>query len=108
MSRAVSPHEAAGPRLDKWLWAARFFKTRALARQAVETGKVRIAGERVKPGRVVRPGDEISIRIDDLSWTVRVAALSDRRGPAAEARRLYVEDDASREARERRIEERGR
>ncbi len=108
MSRSAVPPEPvpAGPRLDKWLWAARFFKTRALAHEAVEAGRVRLGGERVKPGRIVRPGDELSIQIGDLAWKVRVEAVSDRRGPAAEARRLYAEDDASREERARRIEAR--
>lgn len=108
MSRCVPPREPgkAAARLDKWLWAARFFKTRALAHAAVGAGRVRLNGERVKPGRVLKPGDELNIQVGDLAWQVRVEALSDRRGPVAEARRLYVEDDASREARERRIEER--
>ncbi|KAF0102344.1 MAG: ribosome-associated heat shock protein Hsp15 [bacterium] len=108
MSRCAPPREpgTAAARLDKWLWAARFFKTRALAHEAVEAGRVRLNGERVKPGRVIKPGDELSIQVGDLTWKLRVEALSERRGPAAEARRLYVEDEASREARERRIEER--
>ncbi len=106
-TRAVTAG-AGGARLDKWLWAARFFKTRGLAHQAVEAGRVRRNGERVKPGHAVKPGDELSIQVGDLAWQVRVQALSERRGPAAEARRLYVEDAASREARERRIEERKR
>jgi ribosome-associated heat shock protein Hsp15 len=86
-------------RIDKWLWAARFFKTRSLAAQAVEAGRVRVAGDRVKPARELKPGDEIEIRAGELVWQIRVRALSDRRGPAVEAARLYEESEASIERR---------
>lgn len=91
-------------RLDKWLWAARFFKTRTLARDAVEHGRVRVNAARVKPARALRPGDVVELRIGELTWLITVRVLSDRRGPAAQARMLYDEDTASREARERQIE----
>ncbi len=86
-------------RIDKWLWAARFFKTRGLARAAVEAGAVLVGGERVKPARELRPGDELSVRSADrdaaMLRVVRVVALSDRRGPAAEAQALYDETQES-------------
>lgn len=88
-------------RIDKWLWAARFFKTRALAQAAVEGGKVHVDGDRVKPARAVRIGDRIQIRIGPYQWMISVLGLSDRRGPAPEAQKLYTETDESREARSR-------
>jgi ribosome-associated heat shock protein Hsp15 len=90
---------ASRPRLDKWLWAARFFKTRSLAHEAIEGGRVRLGGERVKPSREVRPGDVLTLRINDLEWVVAVLKLSERRGPASEARELYAETEASLAAR---------
>jgi len=86
-------------RIDKWLWAARFFKTRSAAQQAVEGGRVKVGGERVKPAKALQVGDELSIRIGAYEWLVRVAKLADKRGPAAVARTLYAEDAASRERR---------
>jgi ribosome-associated heat shock protein Hsp15 len=83
-------------RIDKWLWAARFFKTRSLAQQAVEGGKVKLNGERTKPAKEVRTGDQLAIHIGAYEWRVGVVQLSDRRGPAAVARRLYEEDETSR------------
>ena len=71
-------------RLDKWLWAARFFKTRSLAQQAIAAGRVKLNDERVKRAHEVRVGDAIAVR----EWRVHVRALSDRRGPAEEARKL--------------------
>jgi ribosome-associated heat shock protein Hsp15 len=82
-------------RVDKWLWAARFFKTRSLAQQAIEAGKVKLAGERIKPAQALRAGDELSIRIGDYQWVIVVKALSERRGPAEQARKLYEETAAS-------------
>jgi ribosome-associated heat shock protein Hsp15 len=87
-------------RIDKWLWAARFFKTRSLAAQAVAGGRVQVNGERVKPARELRPGDEVVVHIGGLEWIVEVRELAARRGPAAEARRLYAEREDSRARRE--------
>jgi ribosome-associated heat shock protein Hsp15 len=78
-------------RIDKWLWAARFFKTRSLAAQAVDGGRVRLNGVRVKPAKEVQPGDELTVHIGELEWVIDVRALSARRGPAAAARQLYRE-----------------
>ena len=89
-------------RLDKWLWAARFFKTRSLAQQAVAGGRVQLNGERTKRAHEVRIGDSIDVRVGDWRWQVVVKALSERRGPAEEARRLYEETAESRAERERR------
>ena len=88
-------------RLDKWLWAARFFKTRALAAEAVEGGKIELNGARAKRSRPVAPGDELRIRLGPYEHHVVVRSLSNRRGPASEAAALYEESTASREARER-------
>lgn len=87
-------------RLDKWLWAARFFKTRSLAVDAIKKGQVRLGGERAKPGRGLRIGERLQVQKGELSFDVEVMALSDRRGPAREAQQLYRETDASRAARE--------
>ncbi|HEY2988638.1 MAG TPA: S4 domain-containing protein [Candidatus Binatia bacterium] len=91
---------AASVRLDKWLWAARFFKTRSLAADAVEGGKVHLNGNRTKRGHTVRMGDELKIRRGPYEWTVIVKSLSERRGPASEAQKLYEETDESKESRE--------
>ena len=93
-------------RLDKWLWAARFYKTRALAHEAIESGRVRLDGERVKPSREVRLGDVLTLHINDLEWVVSVRKLSERRGPASEARVLYAETGESLAARLQAIEQR--
>ena len=85
-------------RIDKWLWAARFFKTRSLAAKAVEGGRVRLNGEGAKPSRALRPGDELAIRVGELEWVVEVKALSRQRGPAAQAALLYAEREVSRAA----------
>ena len=90
-----------GLRIDKWLWAARFYKTRALATEAVLGGHVHLNGVRVKPAKDVRVGDELQIRIGTTEWVVGVVELSDKRGPAPVAQALYEETEASREARER-------
>ncbi|MCD9028353.1 RNA-binding S4 domain-containing protein [Luteimonas sp. BDR2-5] len=92
-------------RLDLWLWAARFFKTRALAKQAIETGKVDVDGQRAKPARAVRIGDALRIERGEERFEVVVQALSDTRGPATVARTLYLEPEASRIARETRTAE---
>jgi ribosome-associated heat shock protein Hsp15 len=91
-------------RLDKWLWAARFFKTRMLAQQAIEAGRVRLDNERIKPAHVVRVGQVYSIVRDGLTWTVEVRGLSDQRGPGAVAQALYREDEASIAERRRIVE----
>ena len=93
-------------RLDKWLWAARFYKTRSLAQQAIEAGRVRLAGERIKPAKEVNPGDRLGIRVGDTEWEVTLRALSERRGPATQARTLYEESEDSRRQREARRAER--
>jgi len=87
-------------RLDKWLWAARFFKTRSLAAEAVESGKVRVDSERAKPAKEVRIGASIHIRTKDFEIEVRVRGLSNQRRGAPEAVLLYEETDASRTLRE--------
>jgi len=91
-------------RLDKWLWAARFFKTRGLAQQAIESGRVTLNAQRVKCSHALKPSDAVVVRVGDYQWQVIVKALSERRGPAVEARKLYDETPESRAERERRIE----
>jgi ribosome-associated heat shock protein Hsp15 len=88
-------------RLDKWLWAARFFKTRSLAADAIEGGKVQVNGERAKRAKGVQPGDLVRVRQGPYEHEVEVRALSERRGPASEAAGLYEETAASRLAREK-------
>jgi ribosome-associated heat shock protein Hsp15 len=83
-------------RLDKWLWAARFFKTRQLAVEAINGGKVQVNGQRAKPGRSIRTGTRLSIHKDTLQWEIEVLGLSRQRRPATEAVLLYAEDEASR------------
>ena len=87
-------------RLDKWLWAARFFKTRAVAVQGIDGGRVQVNGERVKRARLVAPGDRVRIRQGPFEHLVTIRALSERRGPAKEAALLYEEDPVSKRARE--------
>lgn len=87
-------------RLDRWLWAARFFKTRSLAAQAVDGGKVHVNGDRAKRSKILHVGDEVRVRRGPLEFVVSVMALSEHRGPAKEAALLYRESDASRLARE--------
>lgn len=82
-------------RIDKWLWAARFFKTRSLATEAVAGGRVRVGGVRARPSKHVRPGDTIELRSGEVQWTVVVRALSDKRGPAHVAEKLYEETPES-------------
>jgi ribosome-associated heat shock protein Hsp15 len=92
-------------RIDKWLWAARFFKTRTLATHAVENGKVRIDGERVKPARGVKAGMLLDIDNGATRWEVQVTGLSEVRGSAAVAQTLYAETERSREKRQMLAEE---
>ena len=87
-------------RFDKWLWAARFYKTRSLAAQAIDAGQARLNGERVKPAHAVRAGDAVSLRREGAVREIAVTALSDRRGPATVAATLYRETEASVAARE--------
>jgi len=88
-------------RIDKWLWAARFFKTRGAATAAVLGGHVEVGGERVKPSKEVRVGDTVEVSRGQVRWTVVVGALADRRGPARVAATLYEETPESLAARER-------
>lgn len=96
----------AACRIDKWLWAARFFKTRSQAAQAVAGGKAQVNGERAKPARLVRPGDCLQIRKEPFTLLVTVLAISERRLSAPEAAKLYEESEASRLEREKIREER--
>jgi ribosome-associated heat shock protein Hsp15 len=88
-------------RLDKWLWAARFFKTRSLATEAVAGGKVDVNGERAKPAKSIKSGDEIRLRVGPYEHILIVRALGERRGPASVAQGLYDETAESRAERER-------
>jgi ribosome-associated heat shock protein Hsp15 len=90
-------------RIDKWLWAARFFKTRSLATTAIAGGKVHLNGERTKPGKILRVGDMLAISRGQLTYTIIVRALSEQRGPATLARELYEETEESIRERERMI-----
>jgi ribosome-associated heat shock protein Hsp15 len=85
-----------GVRIDKWLWAARFFKTRSLAQAAVENGRATLNGDRVKPSKDVKTDDRVDVRIGDSVREVTVTGLADKRGSAAEAARLYAESEQSR------------
>jgi ribosome-associated heat shock protein Hsp15 len=93
--------ETAGgrQRLDKWLWAARFFKTRSLAAAAVDGGRVKLAGQHVKPAREVKPGDQLEIVAGEQRFVVTVRGLNEQRRPAPEARLLYEEAPESQAAR---------
>ncbi len=88
-------------RIDKWLWAARFYKTRSLAQTAVTTGRVRLNGEKTKPARGLRRGDELSVTVSDVRRVIVVRDLSAKRGPATVAQGLYEETPESIEQRER-------
>jgi len=87
-------------RIDKWLWAARFFKTRALAADAVEAGRVQVNEVRIKPAKTITVGDALDIRLGQYRFEVEVQALSAKRGSAPEAQKLYRESEASRAQRE--------
>jgi ribosome-associated heat shock protein Hsp15 len=93
-------------RIDKWLWAARFFKTRGAATEAVIGGRVHVNDERVKPAKDVRAGDTVEVRVGELEWTVVVTGVAEKRGPASVAATLYEETADSRAKRERLIAER--
>lgn len=92
--------DSSNLRIDKWLWAARFFKTRSLAIDAIECGKVLLNEVRVKPAKTVAPGDLLAIRLGPYLFEVEVLALSDKRGPAPQAQKLYRETEAGRLKRE--------
>ncbi len=93
-------------RLDKWLWAARFFKTRPLAVEAINGGKIQVNGQRAKPSHSVRAGQQLTIHKDSLIWDIEVLALNRQRRPASEAALLYREEEASRERRAVAVQER--
>jgi ribosome-associated heat shock protein Hsp15 len=93
-------------RMDKWLWAARFFKTRAVAAKACDLGRIRSHGTEAKPARDVKVGDMLQIRNEGGDYEIEVLALSEMRGPAAVAQTLYRETDSSKEARAKAAAER--
>src|SRR5712664_3589102 len=100
MRQTVEDAPGAGRvRVDKWLWAARFFKTRSLAVEAIDGGKILVGGERVKPAKLLQPGDAVSVRLGPFEHVVIVRGISERRGPASVAATLYEETPASRGAR---------
>jgi ribosome-associated heat shock protein Hsp15 len=99
MTYKISTDSSARLRIDKWLWAARFFKTRSMASDAVEKGRVRIGGANVKPSKDVRVGDLVEIEIEHVLWQVNVLGICEVRGPAPIAQTLYAETDAGREKR---------
>jgi ribosome-associated heat shock protein Hsp15 len=93
--KGAGPSDAGAVRLDKWLWAARFFKTRSLATEGVNGGKVELNGTRPKPAKEVRVGDQLRVRVGPYIHAVTVRALSERRGPPAAAALLYEEEGES-------------
>jgi len=98
--RVYTPDMSSPIRIDKWLWAARFFRTRSLAREAISGGKVHLNGYRVKPGRALKPGDSLRIQRGEEEYIISVLELSARRGPASAAQALYQESEESRSRRE--------
>jgi len=103
MSRTQSMETANGQRLDKWLWAARFFKTRRLATEAITGGKVHLNGQRSKPGKEIRVGHQLSISKGVYSWDITISRLSKQRRPASEAALLYNESPESHARRQAQI-----
>jgi ribosome-associated heat shock protein Hsp15 len=95
-------------RLDKWLWAARFFKTRSLAAEAINGGKVHLNGKRTKPGREVKPGSQLLIHKGSFEWDITVEVIPKQRRPASEAKLFYSESDESVELRQKLTEEQRR
>jgi ribosome-associated heat shock protein Hsp15 len=93
--------QADAVRVDKWLWAARFFKTRSLAAQAAEGGKVKVNGARARAAKAVRVGDALAIHVGPYEHVITVRGLSERRGPASQATQLYEETAESKSARQR-------
>jgi len=106
MNYSISTDPDARTRIDKWLWAARFFKTRSLAADAVEKGRVRIGGAAVKPAKDVRVGDLVAIEIERVVWEIRVLGICEVRGPASVAQTLYAETPDSRAKRAVQAEQR--
>ena len=106
MNYKISTEPGARLRIDKWLWAARFFKTRSLATDAVEKGRVRIGGASVKPAKDVRVGDLVEIEIERIVWQIQVLGVCDVRGPASVAQTLYVETEEGRQKRQQENERR--
>jgi ribosome-associated heat shock protein Hsp15 len=106
MNYKISTEPGARLRIDKWLWAARFFKTRSLASDAVEKGRVKIGGAHVKPSKDVRVGDIVEIDIERIVWQVEVLGLCDVRGPAPVAQTLYAETEEGRVKRQAEAERR--
>ncbi len=102
----MTDESADHQRIDKWLWAARFYRTRSRAGQAIDGGHVRLNGERTKAAKEVKPGDEVAVRIGELEWVVEVRAVSARRGPATAARQLYEERAQSKARRQSMVEAR--
>jgi ribosome-associated heat shock protein Hsp15 len=100
MNYKISTEPGARLRIDKWLWAARFFKTRSLAADAVEKGRVRIGGATVKPAKDVRVGDMVEIEIERIVWQVEVLGVCEVRGPASVAQTLYAETEEGRQKRQ--------
>ncbi len=106
MNFKISTEPGARLRIDKWLWAARFFKTRSLAADAVEKGRVRIGGEAVKPAKEVRVGSRVDVTIERVVWEIDVLGVCDVRGPASVAQTLYAETEAGRAKRLAELERR--
>jgi ribosome-associated heat shock protein Hsp15 len=106
MTHPILTDASARLRIDKWLWAARFFKTRSLAADALGKGRVRIGGEPVKAAKDVRVGDVVQIDIERVIWEVEVKGLCDVRGPAPVAQTLYAETPAGRARRQAELERR--
>jgi ribosome-associated heat shock protein Hsp15 len=102
MTDASQPRQ----RLDKWLWAARFFKTRSLAAEAITGGKVKLNGNTAKPAREIKAGDLLELSVGHAQWTVNVVDLNEYRRPASEAQQLYAETEESRAQRAQATEER--
>jgi ribosome-associated heat shock protein Hsp15 len=106
MRPPMAPEPGARQRLDKWLWAARFYKTRSLAAEAISGGKVKLNGHTAKPAKEIKAGDLLELSIGYAQWTVSVVALNEYRRPASEAQQLYAETEASRLQRLQTSEER--
>jgi len=106
VARAQGTLNPGAMRIDKWLWAARLFKTRHLAVEAINAGRVELDGQRAKPAKMVRPGNRLTVRKDSLAWELTVLGIAQQRRPAAEAVLLYAEDEASRLRRQEKDRER--